>query len=127
MRSVARGAILLEKTSLSFIFCQLGVEVFENLKIHVRVHSGVKEYWADDSTSRNCTPNSNFLIVKQNLMQIVRVFGRPLASILGIHMARKMKPCLITHEIQRRVEFTIHNLLKKPLAILNTFLFISRT
>jgi hypothetical protein len=50
-------------------------------------------------------------------MQIGRVFGRPVASILGIHMARKMKPCLITHEIQRRVEFTIHSLFKKPLAI----------
>jgi hypothetical protein len=127
MRSVECGAILLEKALLSFIFCPLGVEVFENLKIPVRVHSGVKEYWADDSTSRNCTPNSNFLIMKRNLMQIVRVFDRPVASILGIHMARKMNLCLITHEIQRRVEFTIHNLVKKPLAILNTFLFISRT
>jgi hypothetical protein len=111
----------LEKALLSFIFCQLGVEVFENLKIHVSVHSGVKEYWADVSTSRNCTPNSTFLIVKRNLMQIVSVFGRPVPSILGIHMAGKMKPCRITHEIQRRVEFTIHNLFKNPLAILNTF------
>jgi hypothetical protein len=127
MRSVASAAILLEKALLSFISCQLGVEVFENLKIHVRVHSGVKECWADDSTSRKCTLNSNFLIVKWNLMQTVRVFGRPEASILGIHMAREMKPCLITREIQRRVQFTIHNLFKKPLAVLHTFLFISRT
>jgi hypothetical protein len=123
-RRVACGAVLLKKAIFFLIFRQLGVEVFENPKVNFRVHSGVEEYWTDDSTARNCTPNSDFLIVKRTLMQNVRVFGQPGPGILSIDMARKMKPCLITHEIHYRVEFTIHNPLEKPLAIFHTFFFI---
>jgi hypothetical protein len=123
-RRVACGAILLKKAIYFLIFRQLGVEVSENPKVNFRVHSGVEEYWADDSTARNWARNSDFLIVKRTLMQNVRVSSQPVPSILSIHMARKMKPCLITHEIQRRVEFTINNPLEKPLAILHTFFFI---
>jgi hypothetical protein len=124
VKLVACGAILLKKAIYFLIFHQLGVEVFENPKVNFHVHSSVEEYWVDDSTARNCAPNSNFLIVKRTLMQNVRIFGQPVPSILSIHMARKMKLCLITHEIQCQVEFTIHNLLEKPLAILHTFFFI---
>jgi hypothetical protein len=84
---VACGAILLKKAISFLIFRQLEVEVFENPKVNLCVHSGVEEYWADDPTARNCVPNSDFLIVKPTLMQNVRVFGPPVPSIMSIHMA----------------------------------------
>jgi hypothetical protein len=57
---MACGVILLKKAISFLIFRQLGVEVFENPKVNLCVHSGVEEYWADDSTARNCAPNSRF-------------------------------------------------------------------
>jgi len=106
---VGRGSVLLKPHIPDVHFFQMWKEkFFDHLPVSSCIHRDsalvfLKKIRTNDPDRRNCAPNGNTLTMERDLVKFTWIFSTPVAYVLFVDTAEKVKVSLVAEERYRVV------------------------